>query len=126
MISGIDSIDKRIKARARRAFQTFPFNAAFYAEVQLHGLNAEQVFLERNKFCLERERWLQSSGSVEEAFQALTRVGILRREVDGQGLTSRVRLTPFARLMLEEQPDLPLGNLSLPRRFFYLIFRRVI
>ncbi len=33
----------------------------------------------------------------EEYFNRMINLGILRREVDGQGLTSRVRLTPLGR-----------------------------
>ena len=40
-------------------------------------------------------------------------MGVLRREVDGQGLTSRFRLTPLGRQLLDADPDL-LGNGASP------------
>ena len=33
-------------------------------------------------------------------------MGVLRREVDGQGLTSRFRLTPLGRQLLDDDPAL--------------------
>ena len=33
-------------------------------------------------------------------------MGVLRREVDGQGLTSRFRLTPLGRQLLDNDPEL--------------------
>ena len=41
---------------------------------------------------------------VEAHFSWLIRLGVLRREVDGQGLTERVRLTPMGRELLSSIP----------------------
>jgi hypothetical protein len=42
----------------------------------------------------------------------MIRLGILRREVDGQGLTERVRLTPMGRDLLERLPgEIPRAGL---------------
>jgi hypothetical protein len=41
-----------------------------------------------------------SSDRTEDHFLWLIRLGVLRREVDGQGLTERVRLTPMGRKLL--------------------------
>lgn len=43
-----------------------------------------------------------SSGQVEDHFIWLIQLGVLRREVDGQGLTERVRLTPLGRDLLTD------------------------
>jgi hypothetical protein len=37
----------------------------------------------------------------EDHFNWLIRLGVLRREVDGQGLTERVRLTPLGRIVID-------------------------
>lgn len=42
-----------------------------------------------------------SAERAEAHFRWLIRLGVLRREVDGQGLTERVRLTPMGRRILE-------------------------
>ena len=43
---------------------------------------------------------------IENEFLRLIKIGVLRREVDGQGLTSRVRITPIGRQVLENSSDL--------------------
>jgi hypothetical protein len=47
----------------------------------------------------------------EAHFSWLIRLGVLRREVDGQGLTERVRLTPMGREVLARWP----GGREIPR-----------
>jgi hypothetical protein len=43
----------------------------------------------------------------------LIRLGVLRREVDGQGLTERVRLTPMGRELLESwASEIPRAGLA--------------
>ena len=100
----MELIDNRIKKRAFNAFKFLPFNRSFYSAVQSQGLNADIVFENSNQFCVKEGRWFKNSSSVENAFIWLIKVGILRREVDGQGLTSRIRLTPLGRQLLEKYP----------------------
>ncbi len=52
---------------------------------------------------------------VENAILWLIQVGILRREVDGQGITDSFRLTPMGHLLLEKwqtQPKFPNATFS--------------
>ncbi len=42
---------------------------------------------------------------VEAELDWLIQVGLLRREVDGQGLTDRYRLTPLGQSLLEQRPS---------------------
>ena len=82
-----------------------PFATALYRDLQQQGIDAA------------------TSGSGGSAINAhcsgsaiprpskitcvwLISVGVLRREVDGQGLTSRFRLTPLGRQLLDADPDL--------------------
>ena len=46
-----------------------------------------------------------SDTSTERELMWLASVGILRREVDGQGLTDSFRLTPLGRLLVERWQD---------------------
>jgi DNA-binding transcriptional ArsR family regulator len=53
----------------------------------------------------ESARFIQknlSEGSVEEELMWLFRVGLVRREVDGQGITDRFRLTPLGQRVVQE------------------------
>lgn len=53
-----------------------------------------------------------SAERAEAHFRWLIRLGVLRREVDGQGLTERVRLTPMGRRLLEgTQGEIPRAGL---------------
>ena len=50
--------------------------------------------------------FIDSSLYIENQFLKLIKIGVLRREVDGQGLTSKVRITPIGRKVLESSSDL--------------------
>ena len=49
---------------------------------------------------------MNRSSLIENEFLRLIKIGVLRREVDGQGLTSKVRITPIGRQVLESSSDL--------------------
>lgn len=114
----MELLDDRSKRRAEQSFRCLPFNSNFYNEIIGKGVNAKTVFEEHCKY-FDRSIWLLHSGSIEADFAWLIKVGILRREVDGQGLTSRVRLTPMGRQIIEEYPSLPDQNAGL---FEYIIY----
>ena len=50
---------------------------------------------------------VKNAAEIETHFLWLIKIGVLRREVDGQGLTSKVRLTPLGRLILEDNQNIP-------------------
>ncbi len=112
----MELIDKRSINRAIKSFRCFPLNCTFYDHVQKDGLNAEQVFHHQSQFQVDGSQWFKHSSAVEEAFRWLIIVGVLRREVDGQGLTSKVRLTPLGRKVLRKEPDLPIQNATFSER----------
>ena len=70
-------------------------------------------------------KWFKHSKEVEKTFLWLIKVGILRREVDGQGLTSKIRLTPLGRKLLEESPDLPAQEVTMFEHLHYWIKRNL-
>ncbi|MFZ4567312.1 MAG: Npun_F0494 family protein [Prochlorococcaceae cyanobacterium] len=96
-------LDARSLDRAREALCCLPFRRGFYDSVGLMPLASRQV--------AERPDWCRrpcSEAQVEDQFRWLIRLGVLRREVDGQGLTHRVRLTPMGRQILMDWPgELP-------------------
>ena len=106
-----------IKKRASRAFKCSYLNRIFYEETKLKGLKAEEVFMNPNLYRVKNDKWFRDSQAVEATFRWLIAVGILRREVDGQGLTSKVRLTPLGRKILEINPELPNQKGSFLERF---------
>ena len=99
-------IDKHIIIRTTRAIKCLYLNSNFYNEVKLYGLSAETIFHEKELYISDTNLKIKNKESIENSFLWLIKIGVLRREVDGQGLTSKVRLTPLGRSILEKTPDL--------------------
>jgi hypothetical protein len=84
--------------RAGQSLRCLPFRRAFYEDVDRRALSAIEL--------CARPDWpslVFAPFGVDRAdahFRWLIRLGVLRREVDGQGLTERVRLTPMGRSLL--------------------------
>jgi hypothetical protein len=90
--------DRRAQQRASQALRCLPFRLEFYNTV------AEQA-LSSNELCRRNDsrslcRGAPTPDRVEAHWIWLIQLGVLRREVDGQGLTERVRLTPLGRDVL--------------------------
>ena len=109
--------DRRIVMRASRCIRCLPFNLGFYKDIQLQGLTAETVYLARDYYCSKKSFWFKTPDSLEMTFRWLIIVGILRREVDGQGLTSKVRITPIGRQIIENHANLFTQKMSLIKKF---------
>ena len=67
----------------------------------------------KEKYISKRIFKFKNAEEIEIHFLWLIKIGVLRREVDGQGLTSKVRLTPLGRLVLENDQNLPNQKASL-------------
>ncbi len=93
--------------RAGQALKCLPFSSVFYREAEKTGLDADEVYVKPHKYGVKGKRWFSSPNKLEGAFIWLIKVGILRREVDGQGLTSKVRVTPLCRQLIKKNPHLP-------------------
>jgi hypothetical protein len=77
--------------------RSLPFALAFYQELEQGALSSTQL--------AARHDWPLSTNATEDLLIWLIQLGVLRREVDGQGLTERVRLTPLGRQALEPWRD---------------------
>ena len=108
----MELIDKQIRERGSYAFALLPFNSKFYFDLKEKGLDSEVVFENGKNYCLKGRKWFKNADSVEHSFRWLIKLGIVRREVDGQGLTSRIRLTPLGRQMIQSNPELPKGKIK--------------
>ena len=119
----MELFNKKSIQRAKKAFRCLPLNSNFYKEVQGQGLTAEQVFLKKDLYQGAKAKWFNSKHEVENTFRWLITIGVLRREVDGQGLTSKIRLTPLGREIIENTPEPLSSEIGLReklRHFFYL------
>ena len=97
--------------RADRSLRCLPFRRAFYEEVADQPISSAEL--------CRREDWPSlvfapfGPERAEDHFIWLIRLGVLRREVDGQGLTQRVRLTPMGRDLLAGCPgEVPRAGLA--------------
>jgi hypothetical protein len=93
----------RTHNRAQRAFQCCPFylelfRAMAQASVPLPTI-AGAGGVEQG-FCGQA----LTENRVERELMWLIQVGLLRREVDGQGITDSFRLTPLAKQILDQYP----------------------
>jgi hypothetical protein len=89
--------------RARQAVRCLPFRLAFYQELEQGALSSSQLAAQTDWRRISRRRL--SANRTEEHLIWLIQLGVLRREVDGQGLTERVRLTPLGREVLAQWPE---------------------
>ena len=107
-----DLSDARALERARLNLRCLPFRRAFYGELRGAALSSTELAGRVDAGGLLFRRI--SAEQLEDAFIWLIRLGVLRREVDGQGLTERVRLTPMGRELLGnwrgEIPRAPLAE----------------
>ena len=99
-------IDQKIFIRAKKGIRSCPFNLYLFQTLQKGSLSAQNVFENKSKYLNQEFMFINSSLFIENEFLKLIKIGVLRREVDGQGLTSKVRITPIGRQVLEKHTDL--------------------
>ncbi len=99
-------IDQKIFRRAKKGIRNCPFNFFLFQSLQKESLSAQDVFKNKSKYLSQEFMFINSSLFIENEFLKLIKIGVLRREVDGQGLTSKVRITPTGRKVLESRADL--------------------
>ena len=93
-------VSTRALKRAQQALRCLPFRRAFYNELEHEALSSTQLSNRKSWMSISRKPLHQSK--TEDDLIWLIQVGVLRREVDGQGLTERVRLTPMGRDLLDD------------------------
>ena len=109
-------IDQKISRRAKKGIRNCPFNLFLFQSLQKESLSAQDVFENKSKYLSQEFMFINSSLFIENEFLKLIKIGVLRREVDGQGLTSKVRITPTGRKVLESRADLFTKRISLIKK----------
>jgi len=109
LTSSTTLVSARALKRAQQAMRCLPFRRAFYDELEHEALSSTQLSSQKNWMAISRKPLSRSS--TEDDLIWLIQVGVLRREVDGQGLTERVRLTPMGRDLLDGwQGEIPTAD----------------
>lgn len=102
--------DSKILRRAEIALSCSPFTVKLFADMAKQGVNLRAIAgLDglKNEYLTN----LKSLIVTENFLLWLIQVGILRREVDGQGITDSFRLTPMGHCLLNKwqaQPRFPI------------------
>lgn len=86
--------------RARRAVLCSPFNMVLFVAMQQQGVSLSAIAGSTGVQKGYTQKPLTEM-TAENALMWLIRTGILRREVDGQGLTDSFRLTPLGRQLVK-------------------------
>jgi hypothetical protein len=113
-------LSQRALQRARQAMGCLPFTWRFYQVLEEEALSSTGL--------VARPDWGElccqplAASRIEDHFIWLIQLGVLRREVDGQGLTERVRLTPMGRDCLAAWPE-AIPRASLPQRLHHWLRR---
>lgn len=87
-------------ARASKSVQCLPFKLRFYKEIVKNSIKASELVnrVDYDDLVLVH----MSAARIEEHFHWMMKLGILRREVDGQGLTNRFKITPLGRSVISQ------------------------
>jgi hypothetical protein len=87
--------------RAERSLVCSPFNIGLWETMRHQSVPLGAIALENGVKHGYTQRSL-SELACDNALGWLIQVGVLRREVDGQGITDGFRLTPLGRQLLEQ------------------------
>ncbi len=93
-------------ARAERSLRCSPFNLSLFTAMVGQTVPIKFITLDAGVKNGYTKRPL-SELAVDNALTWLIQVGILRREVDGQGITDSFRLTPLGRQVVEKLQTQP-------------------
>ena len=97
--------------RATRALSCSPFKLNLFTQMQNQGISLQDITGEAG---IEKNYVPKNltENQAESYLVWLINVGLLRREVDGQGLTDSFRLTPLGRQLIAQWESE--GNFPLP------------
>tara|TARA_Y100001968_G_scaffold279370_1_gene275266 strand:- start:533 stop:907 length:375 start_codon:yes stop_codon:yes gene_type:complete len=110
-------IDQKIFRGAKKGIRNFSLNLSLFQSPQGGNLSAQIVFENKAKYLNQEFMFINSSLFIENEFLKLFKICVLRSEVDGQGLTSKVRITPIGRQVLENNADFFTKKISLLKKF---------
>lgn len=87
--------------RAERALKCSPFQLTLFTTMINTSVDLKAITLESG---IDKHYTLKAmtENTIETELMWLIQVGVLRREVDGQGITDSFRLTPLGRMTVEK------------------------
>jgi hypothetical protein len=93
--------ESKVLQRAEIALRCAPFTVKLFADMATQGVNLRAI---AGSDGLKNEYLVSPTNLIltENSLLWLIQVGILRREVDGQGITDSFRLTPMGHFLLDK------------------------
>ncbi|MGB3533255.1 MAG: Npun_F0494 family protein [Microcoleaceae cyanobacterium] len=115
--------DQTLK-RAERAMQCSPFKLKLFSTMRYQRVELNQI-AQRQGVEQGYTRSPVGELAAENCLLWLIQVGVLRREVDGQGITDSFRLTPLGRQLVEkyQHQNQPLSTPSVADRMTHTLER---
>ncbi|MBD2194672.1 MULTISPECIES: Npun_F0494 family protein [Calothrix] len=108
--------------RAERSLICSPFNPALLAAMQQKSISLGAI-AQNNGIKNNYSKRFLSELACDNALDWLIQVGVLRREVDGQGITDSYRLTPLGQKLAEKYQNQTWPNPSFSDRLQNAIAR---
>lgn len=106
--------DPKAIKRAKRALSSSPFRLKLFQDMRNQSVPIQEI-AEETGIKLGYVTQTFNEPRIENKLVWLINVGLLRREVDGQGLTDSFRLTPLGREIVaqweQEKSDIPAASL---------------
>ncbi len=93
------SYPRRTRQRAERALRCAPFRHGLFSAMKTDSIALKSIAAQGPSLGYSHRPMAELV--VEESLIWLIQVGVLRREVDGQGITDRFRLTPLGHLLVD-------------------------
>lgn len=97
------SYPRHTRQRAERALSCSPFRHGLFAAMKTDSIALKTIAGQGPSLGYSYRPMAELL--VEESLIWLIQVGVLRREVDGQGITDRFRLTPLGHLFVDRYAD---------------------
>lgn len=116
------SYSSRTLQRAERSLMCSPFQLALFERMRSTSVPVQAIAGNSGVQDGYTKRPL-SELAAENALLWLIQVGLLRREVDGQGITDSFRLTPLGRKIVEQYQGSSLRNPSWRDHFYNALSR---
>lgn len=106
--------EPQILQRAEIALRCAPFTVKLFTDMATQGVNLRAIAGSEG---LKNQYLTRANNLIitENALLWLIQVGVLRREVDGQGITDSFRLTPMGHFLLDKwqtQSKFPIASFS--------------
>ena len=109
-------IHQKIFRRAKIDIRNCPFNFLLFQTLHEGSLSAQNIFQNKSKYLNQELMFINRSSFIKNKVLKLMKIVELKREVDGQGLTSKVSFKPIGRQVTESLTELFRTRISVMKK----------